>query len=76
MVKPGDARSFALSANNLVGLLNTMDGAASSDLLCGSHVDSLNCLLTLPDFAERKSQAILKLLKVILLTNPAQSAES
>ena len=43
-VKYGDAGSFedfALSVNSLVGLLNSLDGAAKSELLCGSHVDRL-----------------------------------
>ncbi|KAK7886711.1 hypothetical protein WMY93_026332 [Mugilogobius chulae] len=43
-VRAGDAQGFedfALSVSSLVGLLNTLEGAAKSELECGSHVDRL-----------------------------------
>ncbi|CAL9684636.1 unnamed protein product [Knipowitschia caucasica] len=43
-VRAGDAQGFedfALSVSSLVGLLTSLDGAAKSELECGSHVDRL-----------------------------------
>lgn len=43
-VKSGDYQGiedFAASVGTLVGMLSTMQGPSSSELLCGSHVDTL-----------------------------------
>ncbi|XP_034095661.1 uncharacterized protein LOC117562007 [Gymnodraco acuticeps] len=43
-VKTGDYQAFedfAASVGTLVGMLNTMEGPSSSELRCGSHVDTL-----------------------------------
>lgn len=43
-MKPGDAQAFedfAAAVNTLVGMLRTLDGPASAELQCGSHVDTL-----------------------------------
>lgn len=58
-VKPGDAQSFedfALSVGSLVRLLDTLEGAAKTELLCSSHVDRL--LTTCPPHTEMALQNI------------------
>lgn len=72
-VKAGDAQGFedfALSVSSLVGLLNSMEGAAKSELECGSHVDRL--LSKLP-FSYQDSFAEYCLAKGILRSDSANT---